>query len=123
MPKQTFKKEERLCSKIFIDELMKTGKSFSVAPFRVVWLKINSEKKILTQILISVPKKKYKRAVDRNHLKRLIREAYRKNKEALLSEKENMRIAFIYTSGTPLSYPEIESKILLILQRLSQGNE
>ncbi|MEO6884155.1 MAG: ribonuclease P protein component [Bacteroidia bacterium] len=123
MPKQTFKKQERLCSQILIEELIKTGKFFSVAPFRVVWKKAVSENNFLTQILISVPKRKFKRAVDRNHLKRLIREAYRKNKETLLLQKENTRIAFIYTSSTSLSYAEIESKILLILQRLSQENE
>ena len=80
---QTFSKSERLCSKIAIEKLVEEGKSFHLSPFKISWLS-NTEESVPVQILISVPKRTFKRAVYRNLLKRRIREAYRKNKQSLL---------------------------------------
>ena len=76
----SFSKEERLCSVKLIDKLFHNGSSFLLYPFRIIWLQeaLPSEKPV--QVLISVPKKKFKRAVDRNLLKRRIREIYRLQK-------------------------------------------
>ena len=76
----SFSKEERLCSVKLIDKLFHSGSSFLLYPFRIIWLKeaLPAEKPV--QVLISVPKKKFKRAVDRNLLKRRIREIYRLQK-------------------------------------------
>ena len=77
----TFKKEERLCSRKHLDLLFKNGSSFLLYPFRVSYLFVEEPASVQAQVVINVPKKRYKRAVDRNLLKRRIREAYRLNKE------------------------------------------
>ena len=70
------------------------------------------------QILISVPKRNFKRAVDRNLLKRRIREAYRLNK-SILVDNEKLLIAYIYTAKEILAYAEIEKKLVAGLVKLS----
>ena len=117
---QTFSKNERLCSKPLIDKLIQKGNSFNGFPFKIMWLELE-ESSVPVKIMISVPKRKFKRAVDRNRLKRLIREAYRKNKYKLIEQIENRKFAIlvIYTSKTIVDYAEIEEKIVKLLVRLS----
>jgi ribonuclease P protein component len=118
----TFTKAERLSSKVAIDKLFETGKSFHNTPFKVFWLETaigNSP----VQIVISVPKRIYKRAVDRNKVKRLIREAYRKNKDTFYEKLNNKKISlmFIYTFKLIINYKEMEEKVVQTLQRLSKN--
>lgn len=80
----TFTKEERLCSKKLIDLLFKNGSSFLLYPFRVSFLPVAAENQYPVQVVINVSKKRYKRAVDRNLIKRRTREAYRLQKELQL---------------------------------------
>ncbi|RWY53723.1 ribonuclease P protein component [Mucilaginibacter gilvus] len=80
----TFKKEERLCNKKLIDGLFHSGSSFLCYPFRASWMLSGAEQQFPVQVLFAVAKKRYKRAVDRNLIKRLMREAYRLNKQSLL---------------------------------------
>ncbi|WP_223833721.1 ribonuclease P protein component [Pedobacter riviphilus] len=77
----TFRKEERLCSRKHLDLLFKNGSSFLLYPFRISYLFVDVPAHVQAQVVINVPKKRYKRAVDRNLLKRRIREAYRLNKQ------------------------------------------
>ncbi|WP_293786991.1 ribonuclease P protein component [uncultured Pedobacter sp.] len=77
----TFRKEERLCSRKYLDLLFKNGSSFLLYPFRVSYLFVEATTDVQAQVVINVPKRRYKRAVDRNLLKRRIREAYRLNKQ------------------------------------------
>ncbi|HEX7367624.1 MAG TPA: ribonuclease P protein component [Pelobium sp.] len=79
-----FQKEERLCSKKLLDELFKNGSSFLFYPFRLTWLTSPDEHQIFpAQVVVAVPKKRFKHSVDRNLIKRRIKEAYRLNKESL----------------------------------------
>jgi len=80
----TFNKEERLCSKKLIDLLFKNGSSFLLYPFRVSYLTIDTEYKYPVQVVINVSKKRFKRAVDRNLIKRRTREVYRLQKQLQL---------------------------------------
>ncbi|KQS38124.1 ribonuclease P protein component [Pedobacter sp. Leaf194] len=80
----TFRKEERLCSRKHLDLLFKNGSSFLLYPFRISYLFVNAPAEVQAQVVINVPKKRYKRAVDRNLLKRRIREAYRLHKQESL---------------------------------------
>jgi ribonuclease P protein component len=82
----TFKKEERLCNKKLIDELFHNGSSFLCYPFRATWQLSDSTGPFPAQALFAVSKRRFKRAVDRNRIKRLMREAYRLNKQDQLYE-------------------------------------
>lgn len=81
--KNYFKKEERLCNKRLINALYESGSSFILYPFKLVFHPTD-ELVVPAQVLISVPKRRFKHAVDRNLLKRRIREAYRLQKNTLL---------------------------------------
>jgi len=83
----TFRKEERLCSRKHLDLLFKNGSSFLLYPFRISYIFVDFPAEVQVQVVINVPKKRYKRAVDRNLLKRRIREVYRLNKQENLYSK------------------------------------
>jgi ribonuclease P protein component len=122
----TFKKEERLCNKRLIDKLFHNGSSFLCYPFRVSWL-VNPEPELYpAQILFSVPKRRYKHAVDRNLLKRLMREAYRLHKQQhlyniLQQSDKRVLISVGYVGKEVEPYLFIEKKMLKLLAQL--GNE
>lgn len=125
--KNTFKKEERLRSKKQISRLFNEGKSFFRYPFRIFFLKEKTEEPALPQVLITVSKRNFKKAVDRNRIKRLVREAYRRNKKPLVEHctgnSVSVLLGLIYTGKTILSYAEIEKKIILILHHLIEQDE
>ena len=83
----TFRKEERLCSRKHLDLLFKNGSSFLLYPFRISYIFVDFPAEVQVQVVINVPKKRYKRAVDRNLLKRRIREVYRLKKQENLYSK------------------------------------
>jgi len=118
----TFIKEERLSKKKSIDKLFREGSSFYTYPFKVYWLAIPQETDTPAQILVMVGKRAFKRAVDRNRIRRQIREIYRHHKTGfyeLLSERRiNCLLCFIYTSGNMLEYKDLEKKIKSVLRRL-----
>lgn len=122
MEKNSFSKAERLNSKILIDSMFAGGsKSFSVFPIRLVFIPVEEKAKAPAGILISVPKKRFKRAVHRNRVKRQIREIYRQNKHELvcvLEEKKiSIAIAFIYLSDELLPTALLETKMQILLAR------
>ncbi len=119
----TFTKEERLCNKGLIDSLFHNGSSFLCYPFKVSWLITNDTQPFPVQVLFAVAKKRYKRAVDRNLLKRRIREAYRLHKQqnlySLLSETDKKIILSIGYIGKEIAdYELIEKKMLKLLAQL-----
>ena len=119
--KQTFRKSERLHSKKDIQELFQKGSSFYLYPFKVLFLV--SEEDTRHQVLVSVSKRKFKRAVDRNLIKRRIKEAYRLNKHQLHSEaltQPSMRIAYIYTGKDIPEFQFLENRLRKTLKRLIQ---
>lgn len=125
----TLCKAERLHSKIVIEKMFAGGcsRSFSVFPLRVVYMPVGEEQEMPASILVSVPKKRFKRAVKRNRVKRQVREAYRKNKELLwdaLSEKgHGVTIAFIYLADELVATAEIEEKVKILLGRIAEKLE
>jgi len=121
---QTFKKEERLSEKIIINELFERGYGFYIAPFKVLWIETDFESRYPAKILITVSRRNFKKAVDRNRIKRIAREAYRKNKSILYEKIEDStkKVVFMlmYTGKIIIPYKEIEDIIILILQRLAK---
>jgi ribonuclease P protein component len=120
--RHTFPKEEHLCRKKLIDELFgKQGSSFGVYPLRIVWISKEVKNAAPPQVLISVSKRIFKRAVDRNRLKRLIREAYRLNKYRLLEQPGGHPVALlgiIYTGKEKSPLALMEKKLISAFHRL-----
>ena len=116
----TFPKSEKLCSDIAIDTLYKTGKKFVAWPMRVTYLPITDAP---TQVLIWAPKSLFKHAVDRNHMRRLMREAYRLNKHILCAENNNYHLAFNYIDKQTQDFHVIEKAMKKALQRLATLEE
>ena len=111
LSKYSFSKQEKLTGKKKIEELFKTGSSFYLNDFQIRHLKSSNAGP--HQILISVPKRNFKRAVDRNLLKRRIREAYRLNKQL---------IGFVYLSKEILTFDNIQDQLIKCLKRLGTIN-
>ena len=112
----TLPKKERLCGKKGIERLLARGKHGNAGPLRYISLHDNGEE--CCRLLISVPKKLFKRAVKRNLLKRRIRESWRRLKHSLKTEK-GMDILFIYQTKDILTYQEIYSCMENIISRLN----
>jgi ribonuclease P protein component len=130
MIKNTFKKEERLCSKRLIDSLFHSGSSFVVYPFRVVFLKTELPLASHVQIILSVPKRRFKHAVSRNRIKRKMRECYRLQKNTTLlpviaENSLNLVLAIQYIANEELPSQIMFSKMQLalakIVDEISQG--
>ena len=117
----TFKKDEKLKSRKTIEQLFKDGKSFSNFPFRVLW-KPAEGAAAPVQTGFAVSSKHFKRAVDRNRIKRLMREAYRLQKnelQNLLQQQQKQLAVFIIYVGNELpDYDFIFEKTDHVLTRL-----
>ncbi|WP_421875151.1 ribonuclease P protein component [Marinoscillum sp.] len=113
-----FPKREKLVSKKNIEELFKNGSSFYLRPLLV---KYHSAKDQTShQLLFSVSKRNFKRAVDRNLIKRRMREAYRLNRHLLITPEGSFyHIAFVYVDKSIVPYDQIEVKLKKLLKRLS----
>ena len=118
----SFRKDEFLRKKKLIDRLFAEGTSFFIYPFRIFWLPTPLETNFPAQILISVTKRVFKKAVDRNRIKRQIREIYRINKHQLYEHFDKTQnqgvIAIIYTANVQLPSEEMEVKIKAVIKRL-----
>ena len=120
----TFRKRERMVSNLLIEALFENGSSQSVSafPLRAVYQTIERrEGHAPVQILISVPKKRFKHAVDRNRVKRQIREAYRRHKQLLwdaLADNQEMLLGFIWLSDRHYPTSDVESRVVKILEKV-----
>lgn len=126
MPQElfAFPKNEKLCSHTIIELLFAEGVSFVCYPFRVVYLITPLPQDVPVQVMFSISKKRFKRAVHRNLLKRRSREAYRLNRASFMETQRNseQQIAFamVYISSERLSYAKISKGIIKSLEKLSQ---
>ena len=116
--RKRLRKSERLSSQKQIQALFSHGKSFNARPFVIRYLELAEPDQKEHQILVSVSKRNFKRAVDRNRIKRQIREAYRLNKHLLANLSDKYAIAYIYTFKKMIAYKELENKLIESLSRL-----
>ncbi len=120
----TLKKEERLCSKKIIDKLFSEGESFLSFPLKIVYLNIELPSKNKVEIAFSVSKRNFRKAVQRNFLKRRMREAYRLNKHLLTATKseKQMAIFIIFIGKEIANFQIIEQALKKALVRCSKIN-
>ena len=116
----TYPKSEKLKSKKTIDLLFSKGKSVSKFPLRLVYAALEEENNAKTTVGVSVSKKHFKHAVDRNYYKRILREAYRLNKHLLL---ENLQKPYgfmlFYQTTDRLSSQEIHQKTIQLFEKFA----
>lgn len=118
-------KDEKLCSRTSIEQLFGEGKSLMAFPLRAVY-RLRPRGNAPVQFLISIPKKRIRKAVGRVTLRRRVRESYRLNRRQLLvPELERhalgVDIAFVYLDNTLAPYSVINEKMISLLQRIAQA--
>ena len=114
--RNTLPKSERLCGKTAISKLLAKGKHGSVPGLR--YLCLHGTDAEVNRMMVSVPKKSFKRAVKRNLLKRRIRESWRKQKH-MLTVEGNLDILFMYAVKEVLSYDEIYAAVGQVIENLN----
>jgi ribonuclease P protein component len=130
----SFPKKEKLVSRKLIDRLFVGGgsKSMSCFPLRLVFMVLDHNDEALenkgshvdmadVQMLISVPKRCFKHAVDRNRVKRQVREAYRRHRDLYeLPEGKYLAMAFIWLDHQHHETAEVEDKVVNLLRRMGE---
>lgn len=120
--KYSLSKEERLSWKRHIDLLFDKGQSFVAFPLRVVYLPLESPMPAPVSILVSVPKKKIKRAVERNYIKRQVRETWRVRKyelaDVLAGKNKALFLAFVYIDKKTHPFAEMGKAMTKVIKTL-----
>jgi ribonuclease P protein component len=118
----TFRNEEKLKKKILISELFASGKSASVFPLKMIYLQNDHDSPFKIQAGVSVSKRNFKRAVDRNRIKRLMRESYRKKKYLIYNNEDTKKhiMMFIYQGKDEVSYELMEEKMTRLIEKFLQ---
>ena len=126
-----FPKHSKLCGQVRIANLYKEGKRFTAWPLRVTYMPVTDTPSPVTQVLIWAPKSLFKRAVHRNHLRRLMREAYRLHQDILQAEpilqqsgptgkagQQSYLIAFNYMDKEQQPFAVIEKAVIKALKKV-----
>ena len=122
----TFSKRERIVSKKLIEQLFSKGNSHSTSafPLRIVYMENNREEgEAPVQVMVSVSKRHFKRAVKRNRAKRQVREAYRLHKTILtdkVPEGRQLAIAFIWLADELCETAQVEKSVRLLLEKVAE---
>ncbi len=116
---QSFPKIEKLKSKKQIEQLFSEGKSISIYPLKLVYLKIKLKTEKPIQTGVTVSKRNFKSAVKRNRIKRLLRESYRLNKHLVFNTLEGeYAFMFLYLGREMPIYQELETNMIKVFQKL-----
>ena len=116
--KATYSKKDKLKSKKLIEQLFADGQSVSSYPLRLVYLKTNFNENVFAKTGVSVSKKHFKKAVDRNRIKRLMREVYRLNKTNYFNNITTQYAFMILYIGKPIpTYAELEQPMNKLFEK------
>ncbi len=116
---EKFPSAEKLKSKILIDRLFSEGRSIKKFPLKLFFIPIENSEITTHKTGVSVPKRIFKKAVDRNYLKRLMREVFRKNKYLVDNNLEKkFALMFIYTGPKKVDYQSLSTCMIWILNKL-----
>ncbi|MBS3739346.1 ribonuclease P protein component [Mesohalobacter halotolerans] len=113
-----FPKSEKLRLKRHIERLFKSGKTTKNSPLSLKYLKFEESGTNLCGV--SVPKRKFKKAVDRNRIKRQMREAYRLHKHLIVKDKTHFHMMFVYSTSEKLTYQEVEKALITLLKEMTR---
>lgn len=122
----TLSKQERMVSRKLMDTLFngKQSRSMAAFPLRAIYmLTTRTEGDAPVQLLVSVSKRHFRHAVDRNRVKRQIREAYRRHKQILheaVGEKEQLAVAIVWLSDRHSTSAEVEKRVVNLMRRISE---
>lgn len=117
----TFPKEEKLKSRKTIERLFTEGKSFKKYPVKVFYISVENAE--TTQAAFAVPKRNFKLAVQRNRIKRQLREAYRINKQELaVNNGKKFALLFLYLGREKPKYDLLEQSVISLLKKLKDEN-
>ena len=135
MKNKGFRKQERIVSQKLIEELFTSGQSHSLTafPLRAVFLNEDGKEnqnededekqnENAVKLLLSVPKRRFKHAVDRNRVKRQLREAFRKHKHLLadiIPEGQSLALAFVWMSDRHMLSADVEQRVVTLLKRIA----
>ena len=120
----TFSKRERIVSRKLIERLFSQGSSHSTSayPLRIVYMETEREE-VPVQMMVSVSKRHFKRAVKRNRVKRQVREAYRHHKQLLIEkvpEDKSLAVAFIWLSDDLFDSRQVEKSVRRLLEKVAE---
>lgn len=115
---QKFPKNEKLKSSKTIENLFLNGKKHIQFPLKIIYLETSESKN--NKVAFSVPKRNFKKAVERNRIKRLLREIYRLNKHRLVKKEANLLILFIYIGKQMPDYHTLEKKMISLMTYLNE---
>ncbi len=120
----TFKREEKLKKSKLITQLFAEGNSITEFPIKLIYLQVDHNSPYKIQAGVSAAKRKFNKAVDRNRIKRLLREVYRKNKYLIYQSEHTKKhiFMFIYQGKKEIDYKVLEEKMIIVLQKFLQKN-